>query len=262
MGAAAVPQSSAPVPGAEAYVALGWSPIPLRADKRPWVPWEAYQRRRAAPEEIEAWRRRFRPLNVGIVTGAISGLVVLDSDGERGDASLAGKHLPPTPTVRTGKGIHRYYRHPGHPVPNAVGLLPGVDLRGDGGYVVAPPSMHPSGRRYEWVQGLSPWDLPPAPMPEWLRQALRPPDLRPPRPPEWWRRFVADGAVEGTRNNSVARLAGHLLRRGVDPFVVLELCLAWNQARCRPPLDAEEVACVVNSIAGRERRRRAGCGAR
>ncbi len=68
-------------------------------------------------------------------------------------------------------------------------------------------------------------------------------------PPAHWRRLVRDGVAEGERNSTLASLTGHLLRRGVDPEVALELLLAWNRIRCRPPLPDEEVAGVVESIA-------------
>lgn len=64
-----------------------------------------------------------------------------------------------------------------------------------------------------------------------------------------WRRLVREGVVEGERNNTLASLTGHLLWHGVDPEVALELLLAWNRARCRPPLPDDEVARVVASIA-------------
>lgn len=250
---------------AERYLALGWSVIPLGRDKRPLIRWEPYQQRRPTPEELVEWRRRFPGANIGIVTGAVSGLVVLDEDGPEAQEALRGRALPPTPTVRTGKGYHRYFAHPGRPVGNAVRLVVGLDVRADGGYVMAPPSLHPSGRRYEWVDGLSPWDVPLAPLPGWVLELL---DSRAPQqrdtpqghPPEWWRRLVADGAVEGTRNNTIAALAGHLLRRHVDPYVVLELCRAWNLVRCRPVLPDREVVKTVDSIAGRELRRRGFVG--
>jgi hypothetical protein len=69
-----------------------------------------------------------------------------------------------------------------------------------------------------------------------------------------------EGVGQGARNNSIASLAGHLLRREVDPFVVLHLLLAWNATSCRPPLPEAEVARTVNSIAGRELRRRQAYG--
>ena len=77
-----------------------------------------------------------------------------------------------------------------------------------------------------------------------------------PTPPAEWRDLVLCGVGEGQRNYSVTRLAGYLLRRHVDPLVALEFLTAWNATRCLPPLDTAEVARIVDSIAGRELKRR------
>jgi hypothetical protein len=132
------------------YLELGWSVIPIRhRDKRPAIRWQEFQQRRASQSEVRAWFRERPDNNVGIVTGAISGLVVLDIDpGHGGEDSLARllrEHgpLPQTVEARTGGGgRHVYFAHPGGVVRNKVGLAPGIDVRGDGGCVVAPPSVH------------------------------------------------------------------------------------------------------------------------
>jgi hypothetical protein len=118
----------------------------------------------AATRDPRTIRRMFAACPFGLLairTGAPSGLVVVDVDPANGGAaSLAGLVAlgltPPTRFVRTGSGgLHLYYRHPGaHTrIPNSAGLLsPGVDVRADGGYVVAPPSRHPrTGRPYVWA---------------------------------------------------------------------------------------------------------------
>jgi hypothetical protein len=158
----------------------------------------------------------------------------------------------------TGKGAHYYFQHPGFEARNFVKKLPGLDFRGDGGYVLAPPSIHPSGRRYRWADCLSLKDVPLAPCPDWLLELIGPEMTQDgaPRPVEDWRRLVTEGVTEGARNNTIAALAGHLLRRNVDPYVVLELLLVWNRQKCRPPLDDTEVSITVNSIARAEARRR------
>jgi hypothetical protein len=73
--------------------------------------------------------------------------------------------------------------------------------------------------------------------------------------------LVRNGVTEGARNQSIAKLAGHFLRRYVDPVVTLEMMTVWNAVRCKPPLSDDEVQDIVNSIAGREiKRRGAGYG--
>lgn len=136
------------------YEERGWSVIPLEPKgKKPLVPWEKYQKERASREQITRWWIDSPLANVGVVTGEVSGIVVIDIDGD--NARKIFKDTFPgdfseTPTVRTGKGWHLYFQHPGRLIPNRTGVLPGVDVRGDGGYVVAPPSIHPNKREYKW----------------------------------------------------------------------------------------------------------------
>lgn len=201
---------------------------------------------------IRAWWRAWPGANIGIATGGE--LVVLDIDGAIGRDSLRGRIVPPTPTVATGAGWHAYYRT-SSPLPSRIALLPGVDVRGTGGYAVAPPSLHVSGHRYAEVVGLEFGTLDLAPAPAWLASALRAP--RPGHPPEHWRRLLRAGVVEGRRNATLASIAGHLLRRDVDAGVVAEIVTAWNDARCHPPLADAEVERTVQSIVRAESRRRA-----
>jgi hypothetical protein len=239
-----------------AYARRGWSVIPLRPrEKRPLIPWAPSQHRRADEATIRQWFERWPDANVGIVTGAVSSLVVVDVDPlHGGDASLerlqqAHDPLPGTiEAVTGGGGRHLYFAHPGGLVPNKVGLLPGIDLRGDGGFVVAPPSVHPSGRRYAWRAPGLPEAARPAPVPSWLGELVQERGYRPGHTLAHWRRLVKEGVREGERNTSVASLAGHLLWHGLDPTVVLDLLLSWNATRCRPPLPEDEVARTVESI--------------
>ena len=94
-------------------------------------------------------------------------------------------------------------------------------------------------------RGRSPQDMSPAPLPRWLIGAV---GIRAGRTLADWRRLVHEGVPQGQRNSTIASLTGHLLWHGVDPTVTLELLLAWNRMRCRPPLDDAEVAQVVENI--------------
>ncbi|WP_207634478.1 bifunctional DNA primase/polymerase [Candidatus Frankia alpina] len=154
--------------GALFYAGLGWPVVPVappgapvaRPGKRPLVrDWPTAAS--ASPGQIKAWWERWPDANVGVVTGRRSGLGVLDLDpGKGGTAPLSALEsrvgcLPGTVTVVTGSGgAHLYYRHPGVPLLSAADVYgPGLDVRGDGGLVVAPPSRHPCGHRYAWVGG-------------------------------------------------------------------------------------------------------------
>lgn len=247
------------------YARRGWSVIPIRpGEKRPLIAWEAYQHRRAEAHEIRGWFRYWRKANIGIVTGAISGLVVLDIDAGHGGmdslTALERQHgpLPETVAATTGGGgRHLYFRHPGGIVRNKVGLARGIDLRGDGGLIVAPPSLHPSGRHYVWAAGRDPDSIDPAPLPSWLNRSLTEDQDRRGHPVAYWRSLLKRGVDEGERNNTIAALAGHLLWHGVDVDVCTELLLCWNAVRCRPPLSDDEVVRTVGSIAHLHERRSA-----
>lgn len=245
--------SAAKIETAQRYLARGWSVLPLAArDKRPLVVWEPLQSSRPSAEQVSDWFSRWPDANIGIVTGEISNLIVIDIDPKHGgDVSLDRLErrfgrLPATVEAETGGGgRHVYFAHPGSLLRNRTGLAQGIDLRGDGGYIVAPPSIHPSGRPYAWAAGRSPENIVLAALPRWI---LLSGGARARRTLADWRRFVHDGVPEGQRNSSIASLAGHLLWHQIDPEVVLELLLAWNRMRCRPPLEDAEVAQVVYNI--------------
>jgi hypothetical protein len=134
------------------YLRMGFSVIPLRPkSKEPLIPWQEYQKRKPTEAEIRAWFTSHPRANIGLVTGAISNIAVIDLDGTDGLKSGQSLEVVSPATVITGKGKQLYYRHSGGNICNAVRKYPGVDVRGDGGYVVAPPSIHPNGKRYRWM---------------------------------------------------------------------------------------------------------------
>ena len=205
--------------------------------------------------------------NIGIATGAVSGIIALDidprHDGHETLARIEQTHGPLPPTWRFltgGGGEHILFRHPCGKIANSAGALgPGIDVRGDGGYIVAPPSMHICGRPYAISVDHHPDEVQLADMPKWLHEQLggrMHGDVvgKPVR--RDWRTHVVETYGEGQRNDAVARLAGHLLRARVDPHVCLTLIIAWNRLSCLPPLDDDEVEATVRSIAAREVARR------
>lgn len=164
-----------------AYLSRGWSVIQVRrGTKRSVGRWAEFQSRLPTREEVEAWYAQRPDANVAIVTGILSGLIVVDVDpGHGGDSSLrrlerAHSKIPATMTAKTGGGgRHLYFLHPGDELRNRVGVYPGIDVRGDGGYIVAPPSLHPSGKHYVWVRARGPDKIEPAALPQWLLELLR-----------------------------------------------------------------------------------------
>ena len=131
-----------------------------------------------SPERLRDWWRRWPGANVGLPTGPENGLLVLDVDSDQGgDASLdrlSRRYGPVDADLEAltgGGGRHLYFRYPPYPVPSRNGWREGIDIRGAGGYVVAPPSRHASGRLYRWRRG--PGAGGPGDAPEWLLALLR-----------------------------------------------------------------------------------------
>jgi len=198
---------------------------------------------------IEAGSKMWPEANIGVCTGAVSGLVVLDVDAPKGGVeSLVGLEqsyhsLPETVQQLTGRGQHYVFAHPGAHVKNGVQTLgPGLDIRGDGGYIIAAPSLHETGRRYAWEIVHDPEDVALAPMPNWLLALCR----------ETRRRdgiSAGDPIPRGKRNDTLFRVGCGFRARGCSESVILAALRAMNDSQCHPPLTDEEVAHIASSCA-------------
>ena len=203
---------------------------------------------------IHFWWRQSPNANIGMPTGHASGIVVLDVDVRgQGRESLtvleaANGPLPPSWRAITGSGgAHILFACPLETIPNRVGFQPGLDVRGDGGYIVAPGSVHASGGVYEWDSSAHPDDGPLAPLPDWLRELLdgketfhEPLDTA----------STLSGVPEGLRDRTLFRLAAKLRRSGV-PMDMAEKLLLEAAAHCVPPFDARQALAKVRSAYGR-----------
>ena len=213
------------------------------------------------PDQIRAWWHHEPAFNVAVATGTVSGIFVVDVDGLDAEAELRkleAEHgtLPATIEAITARGRHVYFKMTAADVRNSASkVAPGIDIRGTGGYVLAPPSMHPTGRPYCWSVDCGSVI---AAAPAWLLAKIETPkgNGNGAMPPSEWRALIAEGVAEGARDCTVAKLAGYLLRRRVDPVVALEMLQIWNAARCSPPLPAADIVRIVGSIAGKELKRR------
>ena len=129
---------------AKKYLAKNISVIPVGKDKKPLINWKEYQTRLASQSEAFEWWQKWPDANIGIVTGKISGITVIDVEAG-GDIS----RFPSTTIIRTGGGgWHLYYQYCAG-MENKTRVFPLTDVRGNGGFVVAPPSIHSSGKKYE-----------------------------------------------------------------------------------------------------------------
>lgn len=234
------------------YALRGWRLFPVKArDKRPLIDDWPHQ---ATDEEerFRLWFKRFPDCNRAVATGPESGVFVLDVDGEQGRASLQtlelrGCGLPQTLITQTGRGSHIWLGWPsnGTVVRNSAGkIAPGIDVRGAGGYVIVPPSIHPSGTAYEFVDE----NTPIAAAPEWLLEKLAQPSAAP-EP----RTSVAQTKVipTGQRRNTLLSLAGAMRRAGAEQAEIDVALMVANNARCEEPLDESEVKELARDVASR-----------
>jgi hypothetical protein len=210
--------------------------------------------------QIRAWWDRWSDANIGIPTGAGT-FSVVDVDAKSGGheslAHLIGAfgEIPETPLSLTGGGGFHYCFQPAAGFRNSAGRLgQGIDTRGDGGYIVAPPSVHESGRPYSWEGDHDFFELSLAPLPDWLHPERAKPlpklaagnlgEVFTPGPPK------ADGSPvkEGGRNNAAASLAGQYITKGMSLHEVMRYLSEWNQTN-QPPLGDDELARTVASVA-------------
>lgn len=200
--------------------------------------------------QVEDWWKRWQFANIGVACGP-SGLAVVDVDPRHGGhvawnrlANQNGREILDTVRCRTGSdGLHFYYRNdPADPVRNSQGRIGlGVDTRGDGGYVIAPPSNHRSGNAYAWVAGRSPWEHRLLPFPSFLRERVGVRHQGRAEP-------VPERVVEGARHSTLVSLAGTMRARNFRPESIQAALMIENEARCDPPLGEREVLQIVDSI--------------
>lgn len=192
---------------------------------------------------VEATWREQPDANIGVACGR--GLVVIDADSATADAALLAMGMPITPTVKTARGRHYYLTGDNG---NRTALLPDVDVRGNGGYVVGAGSFHPSGAEYEWE--IAPWELSPAPIPSELVSLLAGAQSVSKASGGSRARELPQKITDGTRNVELHRVASSLRGRfGLGHDEIRAAISEINRLRCEPPLPASEIESIARSAA-------------
>lgn len=245
-----------------AYAELGWDVFPLvPRDKVPLTP-NGLKDASHDPAQLRLWWQRHPTANIGGVT---TGRLVIDVDADPDPAkdgmvwhNSAGRDLlPETVTQITGGGGLQYiYARSGGKVGNSAGkIAPGVDVRADGGYIVLPPSVHPNGTPYRWVDGASPRQRPPAPAPDVLLALVTAPRELPAAAPlaaaigeipPGLLRYALAGKGEGGRNDGAFWLACKLIEE-VGATYEARKVLGTFGYNCTPPLSDAELEKVWGS---------------
>lgn len=231
----------------ELHHELGCNVFPLpRGSKSPTRPWREFQRHKQTDTEIVELFEKEEDANIAVVCGKVSNLIVLDCDAPDALKRL-GYGVPVTPIAETARGRHYYFRG----TAPTTQLADGLDVRAEGAYVVAPPSLHPTGKPYQWV--IPPTETEPAPCPDWLlemlkqrRQALKKEHTS--------LQKIISGTPEGQRNISSVQLIGYLLTHLPQEHwetIAWPLVLAWNSLN-KPPLDEKQLRYTFNCIAQKE----------
>lgn len=240
------------------YAERGWAVFPVSKEKHPLTE-NGFKDATTDKKTIKEWFNHFSGANIGIATGQVSGgLVIIDVDidesaGKYGNESLAdwleknGCFFPDTLTATTGRGGKHYYFTSTEPFGCKVGAIDNVDIRGDGGYVVVPPSKHKNGMEYKWddedekivsVQSDSDVEY-------FLHEAFKgagndkavfeiPEEVR-----------------VGGRNDTLFRIASSYQAQGKSDQEIIDLVIGYNEAQCKPPLPQDEVKKILASVFGK-----------
>lgn len=227
---------------------MGWSIIPVGRNKKPLIDWKKYQTEKPTSEEVQGWFGKYPYINLATVTGKISNIIVIDIDPRHEGNDELFKNIETVKVKTGGDGQHIYFQYE-EGIENKTAIQPGIDVRGQGGFAIIPPSEHESGKCYEWIN--DPKNTPILPIPDFVK--------------EWVKassqtqntdniKEIVKGVTEGKRNNSAASIVGKLLAKfpqeewGSNVWPLLE---GWNTQN-NPPLPVEELRNVYNSILERE----------
>lgn len=237
------------------YVKKGFAVFPLKQDKTPYIA-NGFQRATRDEMQIETWWKRWPNANIGIATGQMSNgicVIDLDVDEEKGKNGLKamrdweqryGSVLKPSCMAITGRGGMHYFFHSTEEIKCRINLLPGVDIRGDGGYIMAPPSLHPNGNRYRWRDNLSIDEVPIIEMDDNIKYLLFHDSNALTTKPSY---ISPDKIPDGERNATIFKFACMMQSRGASDDAVYAATMAENMAKCCPPLNEREIQIIVNS---------------
>lgn len=199
--------------------------------------------------QIAKWWQFWPAANIGVATGPDSGIVVVDIDPRHGGTESwvnlreehGYEHEGPA-CLTGGGGLHLYFQHPGTKIRNSSGeVAEGIDIKGDRGYVVAPPSVHAAGTSYSWIEGYAPWERALPPIPGWLLELMR----KAPEAAGLGAAPIADRIRQGQRRNVLLSLAGSMRHRNMGEQAIFNALMAENAEKCDPPLETQEVAKIA-----------------
>ena len=221
------------------YYDHGMMPIPLDG-KKSLVKWDSYKESRPEKAIIQQWFNQFPNARIGLITGIVSNLLVLDVDGKEGIQTVKDKELPKTWQVKTPRGGYHYYftfpQNLREVQTTLAGILPKVDVRGNGGYVVS-VNGHAD---YSWVNDPCITDLSDAP--QWLIDLLldrSKPAIKSQQENNHWLSDLLEGVDKGGRHEALVKLASYYFSR-MPSDVAVKHIQDWN-LKNTPPINEDEL---------------------
>ena len=237
------------------YHQLGMSIIPVRPkDKKPLIPWQEFQSRRAEESEIREWWQKTPDANIGMVCGKISGRSVIDIDTAEGGEAL-DEMVPDswlTQMATTPRGGKHHHCEDADGVGNNAGAIPGVDFRGEGGFVVMPPSIGPNGNTYRWVDGYGPGQIALAPVPQRYLDFIYACTNKANTVPN--PQCAANLFQQGRRDEDLFHLVNYLAKGGMPEQEIREVSV-FIAKFCNPPFSEKEANIKVDSALKRIERK-------
>lgn len=235
------------------YAKMGWAVFPCSPEtKKPLTPHGCKDAKKDLGA-IRAWWQRYPNASVAVATGSMSNLIMIDEDldeieGKDGPHNMMlwerdNGDLPETVVVITGRGgRHRYFKYYKDDIRNRAGIIKDVDVRGEGGYAILPPSHHPNGTIYEWES--SPDEVEIAEVDENVLKFLATgKEIK-----EKGQKLKLDNVIQsGQRNTTMHKLACSLQAQGLEDNAIMAAVQQENENRCNPPLSEDEVTTIVKS---------------
>ena len=238
------------------YIKMGLAVFPLEKHGKKPITKNGCKDATLDAAQVKAWWQDNPEANIGIATGRRSGgIFVIDLDVDE-DKGIDGYHtledwqrehgsFPDSWIAITGRGGYHIYFRSDHEIRNRAGIVDGVDIRGEGGYVVAPPSIHANGNRYEWEY--APEDIELAETNDTVNYFID-------TGKKVSQNFAAPEIIkDGTRNQTLFRFACMMQSKGVSDQAVYAATMAENKAKCVPPLSDNELNRIVDSALAYEK---------
>ena len=246
------------------YLKKGFSVIPCKPDKKPFIKWEPYQNQKPTVEEVRAWWEKWPDAMIAIITGKIC---VIDCDNPDGQSKI-DELLPDSlvfPVAQTPRGgRHYYFKMPDEPLGNNTGAIPGVDFRGQGGYIIAPPSRN-GDKGYVWLPGLSIDEVALPLLPNAYKSFIKESSFS-------FSMHIGDDAVkegfdfqrlpltsndfqEGRRDETLFHIANCLIKGGMDEGLARKT-LELLALQCDPPFSLQDAQVKIDSALKRTSRKR------